>query len=346
MVTTLGRSTVYNNITTPELLQQVLPSNVELADDFIDYLKSIGRAETTIEQYKSDLRIFWVWNLQHNQNKEFIKITKREFARFQNHCLNEWGWSPKRIRRVKSVLSSMSNYIENILDEEPEFEGYRAVVRKIESPADDVVREKSIFTTEELQGLLDYLVEHEEYEKACMLSLAMNSGRRKAELPRFKVDYFSDENVRFGSLYKTPEKVRTKGRGKGKYLELYVMKKPFDPYLRLWLDERERLGIESEWLFPLKSNPAEPLKPETLDSWAETFSRILQKPFYFHSLRHYFTSECLKNNLPASVVQEIVGWESADMVNLYDDRDADETLAKYFDENGIKQVETKNLGDI
>lgn len=346
MVTTLGRSTVYNNITTPELLQQVLPSNVELADDFIDYLKSIGRAETTIEQYKSDLRIFWVWNLQHNQNKEFIKITKREFARFQNHCLNEWGWSPKRIRRVKSVLSSMSNYIENILDEEPEFEGYRAVVRKIESPADDVVREKSIFTTEELQGLLDYLVEHEEYEKACMLSLAMNSGRRKAELPRFKVDYFSDENVRFGSLYKTPEKVRTKGRGKGKYLELYVMKKPFDPYLKLWLDERQRLGVESEWLFPLKSNPAEPLKPETLDSWAETFSRILQKPFYFHSLRHYFTSECLKNNLPASVVQEIVGWESADMVNLYDDRDADETLAKYFDENGIKQVETKNLGDI
>lgn len=346
MVTTLGRSTVYNNITTPELLQQVLPSNVELADDFIDYLKSIGRAETTIEQYKSDLRIFWVWNLQHNQNKEFIKITKREFARFQNHCLNEWGWSPKRIRRVKSVLSSMSNYIENILDEEPEFEGYRAVVRKIESPADDVVREKSIFTTEELQGLLDYLVEHEEYEKACMLSLAMNSGRRKAELPRFKVNYFTDENVRFGSLYKTPEKVRTKGRGKGKYLELYVMKKPFDPYLKLWLDERERLGIESEWLFPLKSNPAEPLKPETLDSWAETFSRILQKPFYFHSLRHYFTSECLKNNLPASVVQEIVGWESADMVNLYDDRDADETLAKYFDENGIKQVETKNLGDI
>lgn len=343
---TLGRSTVYNNITTPELLQQVLPSNVELADDFIDYLKSIGRAETTIEQYKSDLRIFWVWNLQHNQNKEFIKITKREFARFQNHCLNEWGWSPKRIRRVKSVLSSMSNYIENILDEEPEFEGYRAVVRKIESPADDVVREKSIFTTEELQGLLDYLVEHEEYEKACMLSLAMNSGRRKAELPRFKVDYFSDENVRFGSLYKTPEKVRTKGRGKGKYLELYVMKKPFDPYLRLWLDERQRLGIESEWLFPLKSNPAEPLKPETLDSWADTFSRILQKPFYFHSLRHYFTSECLKNNLPASVVQEIVGWESADMVNLYDDRDADETLAKYFDENGIKQIEPKGIGDM
>ena len=105
-----------------------------------------------------------------------------------------------------------------------------------------------------------------------MLSLAINSGRRKAELPRFKVDYFKDENVRFGSLYKTPEKVKTKGRGKGKYLELYVMKNDFDPYLNLWLDERKRLGIESEWLFPSKVNPSEPIKPEVLDGWVKSFS--------------------------------------------------------------------------
>ena len=342
----MGRTTVYNNITSPELLEQVLPSNTQLMDDFIEYLKSIGRADTTIAQYTADLKIFWVWNLQNNSNKEFIKITKREFARFQNHCINEWGWSPKRVRRVKSVISSMSNFIENILDEEPEFEGYRAVIRKIESPADDVVRDKTIFEMDELQKLLDYLVENKQYDKACMLSLAINSGRRKAELPRFKVEYFSDENVRFGSLYKTPEKVKTKGRGKGKFLELYVMKKDFDPYLKLWLAERERLGVESEWLFPSKSKPEEPIRTETLDSWADTFTRFLGKPFYWHSLRHLFTTECLKNNLPSSVVQEIVGWDSADMVNLYDDRDTDETLAKYFDENGIKQVEQTTLSDM
>lgn len=342
----MGRTTVYNNITSPELLEQVLPSNIRLMDDFVEYLQSIGRAESTINQYIADLKIFWVWNFQNNSNKEFVKITKREFTKFQNYCINAWQWSPKRIRRVKSVISSLSNYIENILDEEPEYEGYRAVIRKIESPADDTVRDKTIFTIEELQQLLDYLVEQGDYDKACMLSLAMNSGRRKAELPRFKVEYFSDENVRFGSLYKTPEKVKTKGRGKGKFIELYVMKNEFDPYLNLWLNKRNELGINSIWLFPQKDNYDEPIKTETLDSWAITFSRILKRDFYWHSLRHLFTTECLKKNLPSSVVQEIVGWDSADMVNLYDDRDSDETLAQYFDENGIKKIDQKGLNEI
>ena len=190
--------------------------------------------------------------MQNNGNKEFIKITKRDFVRFQNHCLKEWGWSSNRVRRVKSVISSLSNYIENILDEEEEYEGYRGVIRKIESPAKEVVREKSVFEPEEMQGLLDHLVAQGKYLQACILSLAINSGRRKAELPRFKVSYFSEENVIFGSLYKTPEKVKTKGRGsRGKMLDLYVLKKEFDPYLELWLAERKRLGIDSEWLFPL-----------------------------------------------------------------------------------------------
>ena len=347
----LGRTTVYNTISSPELLKQVLPENLELGNDFLEYLQSIDRSKNTIAQYKNDLNIFWCWNLQYNKNKEFVKITKREFSRFQNHALNEWMWSPKRVRRVKSTLSSLSNYIENILDEEPEYEGYRAVIRKIESPANTAVREKTVFTKEELQSLLDHLVEEKKYMQACVLSLAMNSGRRKAELPRFKVSYFDESNVKFGSLYQTPEKVKTKGQGsKGKMLELFVFKKEFDPYLKLWLEERDKLGITSEWLFPAKINDgwdnSKQVTIETLNSWAAQFARYLNKDFYWHSLRHFFTTECIRSNLPASVIQTIVGWESADMVTLYTDLSIEETLGQYFDENGIKVVEQKSLADM
>ena len=245
----------------------------------------------------------------------------------------------------------MSNFIENILDEEEEFEGYRAVIRKIESPVKEEVREKTVFEPEELQKLLDHLVEQKKYMQACILALAMYSGRRKAELPRFKVSYFDEENVFLGSLYKTPEKVKTKGRGaRGKMLNLYVLKKEFDPYLNLWLNQRKELGIDSEWLFPLKEgnewNNSEPIKPETLDNWVDTYTKYLGKPFYWHSLRHYFTTQCLKKNLPSSVVQEIVGWASADMINLYNDTTAEETLAQYFDENGIKDIASATLSSI
>ena len=347
----MGRKTVYNNITSPETLAQVLEDNKYLMREFLDYLKSIDRAKTTIYQYEQDLNVFWVWNLQYNNNKEFTKITKREFSKFQNHAINEWQWSPKRTRRVKSVLSSLSNFIENILDEEPEYEGYRSIIKKIENPVNEAVREKTVFEREELQELLDKLVENKKYEHACALSLAMSSGRRKAELPRFKVSYFTEENVMFGSLYKTPEKVTTKGRGsKGKLLYLYVFKNQFDPYLKLWMNERERLGITSEWLFPAKisdgySNEVA-ISIDTLNSWAETFSRLLGKDFYWHSLRHFFTTECSKSNLPANVIQEIVGWESADMVNLYNDTSTDETLGKYFNEDGIIHVKTGTLADM
>lgn len=342
----MGRTTVYNNITNEESLAKILPENKQLISDFLDYLKSIDRSVNTIDQYHSDLKIFFVWNLKENNDKRFVNITKREFARFQSYALNEWQWSPKRVRRVKSTLSSLSNYIENILDEEPEYADYRSIIRKIENPVNDVVRDKTVFTKTELQSLLNYLVENKQYERACALSLAMNSGRRKSELTRFKVSYFDDNNVKFGSLYKTNEKIQTKGRGKGKFIELYVFKKEFDPYLKLWLDNRKENGINSEWLFPKKDNPDDHVLGGYLDNWVDQFSRFLGKPFYWHSLRHYFTTECLRNNLPETVVQEIINWNTADMVRLYDDRDGDDMLSEYFDENGIKQIDQKSLSDL
>ena len=347
----MARATVYNNITSPELLKKVNEENLYLMKEFLDYLKSIDRAKTTIYQYEQDLNIFWAWNLQHNSNKEFIKITKREFAKFQNHAINEWQWSPKRTRRVKSVISSLSNFIENILDEEEEYEGYRSVIKKIENPVNETVREKTVFESDEIQKLLDYLVENKKYMRACVLALAVYSGRRKAEIPRFKVSYFNEENVMFGSLYKTPEKVVTKGRGsKGKLLHLYVLKKQFDPYLKLWLEERERLGITSEWLFPLKVGTEwyndNQMNTTTMDSWTDGFTKFLNKDFYWHSLRHMFTTQLSQNNIPSSVIQEIIGWDSADMVNLYNDTTADEMIGKYFNEDGIVQIEQSSLSDL
>lgn len=33
-------------------------------------------------------------------------------------------------------------------------------------------------------------------------------------------------------------------------LDVYILAKPFQPYLDLWLKQREELGITSDWLFP------------------------------------------------------------------------------------------------
>ena len=125
------RKTVYNNITSEEKLAKVNPENIRLGNDFLEYLTSIDRAKTTVNSYDADLKVFWCWNEEFNNGKFFVELSKREIAKFQNYALNTWGWSPARMRRVKSTLSSLSNYVESMLDDE--YEDYRPIVRKIEN---------------------------------------------------------------------------------------------------------------------------------------------------------------------------------------------------------------------
>ena len=342
------RKTVYNNICSPEKMAQVNPENIQLGEDFLEYLTSIDRAKTTIESYRHDLGVIWVLILDLLNNKFFVDLSKRDIVKIQNHCLNVFGWSPARMRRVKSTMSSLSNYIESMLDDE--FSDYRPIVRKIENPAACPVREKTVLEDEQLEDLLEYLVSKKKYDKACMLAMAMHNGRRKSELPRMKVSYFTEDNVIYGSLYRTPETVTTKGRGsRGKQLTIYTLKNGFQKYLDLWLKYREENNITSEWLIPRKENGVyidEQVTITTMDSWAESFSRYLGVPFYWHSVRHYFTTACARNSLPDDIIKSLVGWESTDMVTLYKDISDDEQFEKYFCEEGIKQVEQKSLSDL
>lgn len=342
----MGRKTKMNSITSPELLAQVNQENMRLKDDFLSYLRSIQRSAGTIAGYANDLDIFFVWLLQHAGNKSFQRVTKRDIISFQNWMINDNENSPARVRRIKAAISSLSNFIETILDEEPEYEGFRSIVKKIESPVLRPVREKTVWEDSELEDLLGKLVERGQYEKACYLALAMYSGRRKAELARFKVDDFTDDHLVFdGAMYKSSP-IKTKGRGGGKYVPCYTLAKKFKPYLDLWMGQREKAGIQSEWLFPSATNMNEHVITSTLNSWAAAFSRLSGRDFYAHSLRHYFTTSLAKAGIPDGVIQSIIHWDSGDMVKLYKDIDEDEEIGAYFSGGEIAIPEKKTVSDV
>lgn len=339
-----GRKTVYNTgLTTPEKIAGINPQNAALLNDFIDYLKSVARAETTIKNYKADLLIFFCWCEDYLDNKYFVNLTKREIARFQNHALNELGWSSNRLRAVKAAISSLSNFIENILDDE--IEGFKSIVRKIESPPKQAVREKTVYTEDEIQHLLDELVSRGEFDRACFVALAAFSGRRKSELLRFRVDDFSDDKlVCDGSLYKSSP-IKTKGRAGGKYLQCYTLAKKFKPYFDLWMTDRQKRGIESEWLFPKKDDPAKQMATSTVDGWKDEFTKIGGKEYYPHSQRHGFCTLLSKNGIPDSVIAEIFGWSSMEMCRVYNDRTGDELIGDYFKDGEITAAEKKRSFD-
>lgn len=343
----MGRSTVYNNIVTDELWRQVNEKNKDLVEEWMEYLSSIDRSPQTIKQYLSDIKQYFVWNLQKNKDKFFAELTKKDIMRYQNYLINTLNVSPSRIRRLKSTLSSISNYIESMLDDEEDWKDFRNIINKVPAPTPSKVREKTILSEDELQFILDGLIEDGEYQKACLIALASYSGARKAELIQFKVNYFDEKNV-INGLYKTPETIRGKGSGvRGKQIYKYVIKNYFEKYLNLWLDKRKELGIDSEWLFVTKNKGKwNPIKTTTVDSWMNFVSKYCTKPIYAHLYRHFFVTLLAKSGIPAEVIRKISSWESVEMVKIYSDLTLEDEMDKYFSNDGLIKQDEKGIDNL
>ena len=339
----MGRKTKMNRITSDEKTALINKKNLRLKDDFLLYLKSVQRSPGTISGYDNDLLIVFTYILENLDNKEFQRITKRDLIGLQNWLISN-GNSSARIRRIKAAISSLSNYCENILaDDDPDFDGYRSIVRKIENPPLQAVREKTVWEDEELDALLSKLMERKQYEKACYVALGMYGGRRKAEMCRFKVSDFADDKlVCDGALYKSAP-ILTKGN---KYLECYTLAKKFKPYFDAWMKRREELEIESEWLFPDADDPSCPIRISTVNSWAVTFTKLSGRDFYAHSLRHYFVSALSRAGIPDNVVVQIIGWSSSEMFNVYNDNSKDDQIGMYFKDGEIAAPQQKSINDL
>lgn len=347
----MARKTIKVFDTTQEQIDKILPENKELMEDFVNYLEATDHSPKSIKVYISNLNIFFVYLMEKAHNKDFVNIKKRDILNFQNYMLKS-GLGSARIKNIRSSISSLSNYIESMLsDEEEKWENFRNIVSKIPAPNPNTVREKTVLSDEECQKILNKLVKLELYQEACAFALAWSSGRRKSELLRIKRSYIKDEYLQYGSLYKTPEKIKTKGRGvNGKLLNVYILKSKFQKYFDLWMKKREEMGVpdDIDEIFVVKRKgqwcPADIGK---LDYIAEKISKLFDIDFYFHCMRHNFCTEMLRNKIPSNVVQNIIGWASAEMCNVYSDLEIDEELGDYFDEGGIKKnIESGSLNNL
>lgn len=333
----MGRKTKQNKIITDELVAQINPQNSRLLDDYVTYMRSVKRSEETISGYVNDLRIFFCWLVKNAGNKYFVDISKRDIVGFQGFMVNTLENSPARIRRMKSSLSALSNYIINLLDDE--YPNFRNIINKVENPINEPVREKTVLSEDQLQGLLNRLVEEKQYQKACVVALAAYSGARKSELVRFKTSFFCKENIILDSLYQTP-KIKTKGRSGGKFINKFVICDLFQPYLDLWMTQRQELGVESEWLFVARDGEQwAQLNADTLTSWAESFGQFIGVDFYFHALRHFFVTYLSKKGVSAETIQNLNGWSGIGLVSVYSDVGKEDLFSKHFGSGGLKPTE-------
>lgn len=341
----MGRKTTKVLFATDEEKKMINPENRILINDFLNYLETTDHSPNSIVVYKSNLELFFTYLLNFAKNKDFVDIKKRDIMNWQNYLIKK-GLSPARIRVLKSTISSLGIFIESILDEEEKWESFRNIVNKIPAPNSGVVREKTILTDEQLENLLDKLVELGKIQIATFVAMSAYSGTRKSETILYKRSFFTEDTCKNG-LYVTP-KIRTKGKGvAGKLLNKYCLKSKVDKYLELWDIEREEKEINIDDLFVVKRGGEWICASiSTVDGWMEICSKILGEPCYCHNFRHYFVSFLDRENVPISVIKDIIGHNDISMTQHYSDNPKEDAFMKYFSEDGIKQVESKGLEDI
>jgi len=284
--------------------------------------KSIRTSDKTIGVYRSNLIMFFTWNLQNNSNKRFTDIRKIEFSNFFSYASTELKLGSARLNNLRSTLSSLSTFISKFYDDEyPNFRN--VILTVVESSPKEVRREKTILKDEQVESLLEYLAKTDAQE-ACWVALAICSGARLAELLSFEVDMIDENRTAFGDLFlETTRQIKTKGRGKaGKPLYKYILKDKFLPFFEVWKQEREKLliakGKANNSLF-LRSD-GNPAGTTTVKTWSAHFEKFLGVPVYSHSFRHYFVTLLSKKNIPHHLIKAIVGWEDAAMVDVYNDQ--------------------------
>jgi site-specific recombinase XerD len=275
-----------------------------------------------------------VYNLLNNDNKFFVDIKKIDFADFFAFCVDSLRFGSARFNRMKSLLSSFSTFIETYFD--AEYPMFRNVILKVvESMPKSNAREKTVLSDEQVDDIFKKLDEMGESQVACWFALGVASGSRFSELLRFTVDLIDENNVAFDGLFlETTKSIRTKGRGRsGKQLKKYILKDIFWNRYVSWIEKRKEImnnnGKDHDFVF-IKSN-GDPAASGDARNWVKVIEGVLGDTFYPHALRHAFCTKLVKAGLPSELIVEIVGWQSEELIKVYNDAKVSEREFKELD---------------
>ena len=308
------------------------PENKRLVDEFL-MMNEVHLSEKTLKVYASNFNIFFDWLRRTENNKFYKDVTMVDIRKFQI-AMKQEGLSGQRINHLKSSLASLSDYIIETYGMTEEWIRFENVPTRVSSLTTEKVKEKVILSEDDVETILDTLIETERIQHAACIALFASSGMRISEVVQARLDWFVGDKVNMlkDDYYITP-KIRTKGRGQqGKVISKYVIKPLFDKYLNLWLEERKKLGIDSEHLFVRNINGKWVDATEaTIRSWFNTTEKITNIDIHPHSLRHYTATYLRRNDVPIEAIKIILGHEDTKTTEIYIDIDETETLEGSLD---------------
>ena len=324
-----GKTAQHSEEITDEMWLEVNEFNRNMVEEYLENQTELS-AKTKIT-YKSGLRIFFYWVKNNLNNKNFLEIKKKEFARYLNSITNR-GLSDSAIRFKKSSVSSFCNYVMMMYEEEyPTFRNFTVGLKVVKT---GYVHEKIPLTPDEYVMLCEELEKREEWEKLAYLVFSYSTGCRRAEArqllkevvdyePKEKkikiIDEDGNEQEAISKSYQT-HTIRCKGAsvvGKPRKLKfgedaMHWMKK--------WLEVRGE--DDCPYMFVIKQKndgSVRQVAEETFNGWChDLFSKIMDRRINPHCFRmSRATNLVCEHGRPIETAQKLLGHESSETTQIY-----------------------------
>lgn len=313
---------------TDEMWEKVLPEHKELFDEYFEVNQQLSKE--TIKQYASALKQWFYWVYIKLDNKPMYEISKRDFAKYMSFLRNN-GMSSSALSLKKSAVSTLCNYIENMIaDDDQRYKTFRNITKGLPPIPKNVVYNKIKVTKEEYELMMKVLQGKDDLFGMAWLATAFNVGARRAEIIQFRTEilnYPMDD----GKNYVLSHIVRGKGASDdGKPLE-YMINKEALKYMRLWVNNR---GFEHDYIFAKKIG--DDIRVVS-DDWADSFcSNILSYILERRVNPHIFKASCitflLEQGVDIALVSKYVAQHNdiSTTIKHYDLRDFKEEKNKIF----------------
>lgn len=313
---------------TDEDWNNVLEEHRMLVDEFLSVNTHLSPQSK--KQYVSGLRQFFYWVYKKLSNKPIYEISKRDFLRYMSYLdSHKMSSSGKKFKR--STVSSLCNYIENVVaDDDEKYKYFRNFTKGLPPIPKNQVYEKVKVTKEEYELMINELLKQNDYMGACWLAVAFNTGARRNEIRQFKTEIANYE-IPEGQNYILSHTIRGKGKSEdGKPLQ-YMFNKEALEYIKLWVDNRD---YEHEYIFTTKYNGEINIISE---SWANDFcTNTLSKMLKRRINPHIFKASCitylLEKGIDIAQVSKYVAQHNdiSTTIQHYDLRDGEEERNKIF----------------
>lgn len=244
-----------------------------IMEDYLLEYKSRKIKNTTLLQYKNDLRIILIYILEYENNKTITELNKKDFRKLLLYLMCDCNLSNSRVNRLMSCCRSLLTFVED--EEEYGYENNQAA--KIKGLPKQPVRKIVFLKDDTILLLYKYFMEHKMYRDATLLGLAYESAGRKSELLQVNKNSIVDDknytNIVVGKRGKTFNLI---------YFDL--TKKACKKYLK------ERGNDNLDFLF--FTDEGVPATTGNLYNWVVGWRNILQELtgeylyFNLHSFRH------------------------------------------------------------